>query len=298
MIKKNKNILRLIVLTLFFSCNIFAKDLGRKTVFITGGVTGIGGAIAQEFADAGWDVWVSTRNIGIGAPSNIHVISLDLTNQLSIRKAITEIHKASGRIDVVVNNAGYGLLGAVESLSIDQIKDEFEINLYGAMRVIQEILPIMRQQKSGHIINISSTSGIRAVPGLGAYAASKKALEAFSESIAAEVSIWNIKMSVIQPGTVKNSWISNCTFGNRHVDKKYNDLSDQLRKTLLERSFDGQKQTEIGKIVLDVAENSNPDFRYQVNQQGIDIASEVYVERSGNTMRSKMIDFAKKLFKP
>jgi NAD(P)-dependent dehydrogenase (short-subunit alcohol dehydrogenase family) len=296
-IKNTKYLLNILFFLCFFSCNIVvANDLGKKTVFITGGVNGIGGAIAKEFADDGWVVWVSAREKKKSLANNIRIVELDLKNQASVKKVISEIYKTTGRLDVVINNSGYGLLGAVESLSVDQIKDEFEVNLYGAVRVIQEALPIMRKQNGGHIINISSTSGIRAVPGLGAYAASKKALEAFSESIAAEVSVWNIKVSVIQPGTVNNSWISNCAFGEKDVDSKYGVLRDQLKKTLLERSFNGQKQPEIGKLVLDVAKNNDPDFRYQTNQQGVDIANEVYKERSGNAMKAKMIEFAHKLF--
>jgi NAD(P)-dependent dehydrogenase (short-subunit alcohol dehydrogenase family) len=180
-IKYAKCFLNVLFFLILFSCNIVAaNDLGKKTVLITGGANGIGGAIAREFANDGWMVWISTREKKVILPHNIHVVELNLKNQESVKNAMSKIYKTTGRLDVVINNSGYGLLGAVESVSVDQIKEEFEINLYGAVRVIQEALPVMRKQNGGHIINISSTSGIRAVPGLGAYAASKKALEAFS----------------------------------------------------------------------------------------------------------------------
>lgn len=284
------------IILVAFCLNAFA-EIDKKTVLITGGAKGIGKEISQIFDDRNWDVWVTSRYIEDKQfGKNIKFVQVDLTDDASVTAAINKIYKNSGRLDVVVNNAGYGLLGAGESATIEQIKNQFDVNFYGAIRVIQAVLPIMRQQRSGHIINVSSTSGVRAVPGLGFYAASKMALEGFSEALSAELSPWNIKVSIIQPATVNNTWVNNCVIGEKQIAEKYKNLSVNLRKTLLERTKTGQEQSEIGNIVVSVAENPNPNFRYQTSAQASDIAQDVYLEPSGNAMNGKMISFAKTLY--
>lgn len=299
----NKIVSKVSILFIFFviSLDVSALKSDIKTVVITGGTHGIGKEVALIFSHAGWDVWVTTRSqktaINKELGSNIKIISLDLTNDSDVRLAIDKIYKNSSRIDVLVNNAGYGLLGAGESLTLDQIKDQFEVNLYGSIRMIQAVLPIMRKQGNGHIINVSSTSGIRAVPGLGAYAASKMALEGFSEALIAELYPWNIHVSLIQPGTVKNDWVNNCVDGLNIVDNKYILLSTTLKNKLLQRAKNGQEQVEVGKLVLEAATSKNPHFRYQTSEQAIGIAKEIYVDPQGDLMKEKMIQFANTLYK-
>ena len=275
----NKIISKISILFIFFVISLDASALKKdiKTVVITGGTYGIGKEVALIFSHAGWNVWV--------------------TNDNDVRLAIDNIYKDSSRIDVLVNNAGYGLLGAGESLTLDQIKDQFDVNLYGSIRMIQSVLPIMRKQCSGRIINVSSTSGIRAVPGLGAYAASKMALEGFSEALIAELHPWNIHVSLIQPGTVKNDWVNNCVYGLNIVDDKYTTLSTTLKNTLVQRAKNGQEQVEVGKLVLEAATSEKPHFRYQTSDQAVGIAKEIYVDPQGDLMKEKMIEFAKTLYK-
>lgn len=289
-----------ISLTLVFFCtSSFAVTANTKTVLITGGTKGIGREIAQMFDSNGWDVWATTRDVETKTfGKNIKILQVDLTNDDSVKSAINQIYNKSHRLDVVVNNAAYGLLGAGESVTVEQIKNQFDINFYGAIRVIQASLPIMRQQKQGHIINISSTSGVRAVPGLGLYSASKMALEGFSEALAAELYPWDIKVSIIQPGTVNNTWVNNCEIGEKEPSEKYKTLSANLQKTLMERTKNGQDQSEIATLVVGIAETASPSFRYQTNAQSSNIAKDVYIDPTGNQMSSKMIHFAETLYKP
>ncbi len=299
----NKIVSKISILFIFFVISLDASALKKdiKTVVITGGTYGIGKEVALIFSHAGWNVWVTTRSqkeaMSNESDANIKVISLDLTNDNDVRLAIDKIYKDSSRIDVLVNNAGYGLLGTGESLTLDQIKDQFDVNLYGSIRMIQSVLPIMRKQYSGRIINVSSTSGIRAVPGLGAYAASKMALEGFSEALIAELHPWNIHVSLIQPGTVKNDWVNNCVYGLNIVDDKYTLLSTTLKNTLVQRAKNGQEQVEVGKLVLEAATSEKPHFRYQTSDQAVGIAKEIYVDPQGDFMKEKMIEFAKTLYK-
>lgn len=288
-------------LTIIFQDAFAANNKQNDTVLIIGGTKNIGKQIAIKFAEAGYKVWATSRDGKSEykddiAKYKINVLKLDVTNHANIKKIIRKIYNEDGKINVLVNNAGYGLLGAAEAVTIEQVKKQFEVNFYGPIQVIQEVLPIMRKQGSGHIINISSTSGIRAVPGLGMYAASKMALEGFSEALVAEVAPWNIKVSVIQPGTVKNNWINNCIEANINNIKEYNIMTTNLKNNLIQKATNGQNQTEIGQLVLDVAINKNPNFRYETNEQSKDVAKSVYLDPQGNIMRDKMIAFAKDLY--
>ncbi len=285
------------------SFSLFAIDVNNQnTVLIIGGAKNIGKEIATEFAKAGWDVWVTSRDVSEKyryeiSRYKIRALKLDITNHDQVKKIVDKVYKESGKINVLVNNAGYGLLGSSEAVTIDQIKKQFDVNFYGPVHVIQEVLPIMRQQGGGCIINISSTSAVRSVPGLGMYAASKMALEGFSEALAAEVAPWNIKVSVVQPATVKNNWIDHCVYGKKKTISEYKLLAINLDKTLRGRLEKGQEQSEVGKLVFNIVTTNEPHFRYQTGEQSISIAKEVYVDPAGDYMKNKMIELADGLYK-
>src|SRR5690606_32369841 len=128
------------------------------------------------FAQKGWQVWATDQSINdttFKAYPNVHVLKLDVTNEFDIQQVVDNILTEQPSIDVLINNAGYGLIGAQEAVSKEEIQRQFEVNVYGPVMLTQAVLPTMRENKKGHIINVSSTSGMRAIPGLGTYAASK-----------------------------------------------------------------------------------------------------------------------------
>ena len=188
--------LNLILAFLLVSTEIIAE---QKVVLISGATSGIGLATAKAFQEKGWKVWVGYRKYvpdELKHLENVSFCPLDVTDDRLVRAAIEAILKQDGRIDALINNAGYGLVGPEECVTLEEVQHLFDVNFFGAFRLIQAVLPTMRQQRSGHIINISSGVGIYSLPGLGLYSASKFALEGMSESLAATLSHWNIKVSM------------------------------------------------------------------------------------------------------
>ena len=161
----------------------------KKIWLITGVSRGLGKALAQAVLDKG-DVVIGTTRDGNAAlngnSDNLKLFKLELTNAVQIRQTVEAAYQLHGRLDVVVNNAGYGLLGAIEESSDEEIKRVFDVNFFGVVQVIKAVLPYLRQQRSGHIVNISSIAGLAPMAGSGLYAAAKCAVECVSQSLAQE----------------------------------------------------------------------------------------------------------------
>lgn len=183
-----------------------------KTVFITGASTGIGRAAAQYFVQRGWNVAATMRSPRkAGAWADIsHLITpyLDVTNRGSIEDAIEKTADLFGTIDVVVNNAGYGLTGPLEGISADQLEHQFQTNVFGLVAVMQAALPLMRRQNYGTFVNVSSIGGRVAFPFASAYHASKFAVEGLSESLRFELKRHNIRIKLVEPGGIKTDFIT------------------------------------------------------------------------------------------
>ena len=179
----------------------------NKVVFITGASSGIGIATAIKLANLGHTVYGSVRDLGdLKKYKDIMPVVLDMTNYKSLEKAVDTIIKAEGKIDVLFNNAGYGLYGIVEETSIDDAKKQFDVNLFGLARLTQLVLPHMRANGSGMIINTSSMGGRMYTP-LGAwYHATKYALEGWSDCLRLELKQFNIKVVIVEPGLIKTAW--------------------------------------------------------------------------------------------
>lgn len=181
--------------------------------FITGTSKGIGKALAEYALSQGYRVVATARKIETleeivkENPENVLPLTLDVTNKAAITSALNESIKRFGRIDVLVNNAGYGVFGPIEVLSEEEIRQQMETNFFAALFLTQAIIPIMRSQKAGSIVQISSLLGTMAFPGTGMYAASKFALEAISEALAQEVSSFGIKVLIVEPGAFRTQFI-------------------------------------------------------------------------------------------
>lgn len=195
-----------------------------KTVLITGCSSGIGEATATRLAAAGWDVWASARRTetldGLVA-AGCRAVRLDVTDEASMTSAVDTVLAESGRIDALVNNAGYSQSGAIESLDVDAVRRQFETNVFGLLRLTQLVLPAMRGQGSGRIVNIGSMGGKITFPGGGAYHASKYAVEALSDALRYEVSGFGVRVVLVEPGLITTNFDAAVAAGMPAADGPY-----------------------------------------------------------------------------
>ncbi|HEU5158012.1 MAG TPA: oxidoreductase [Streptosporangiaceae bacterium] len=182
-----------------------------KTWLITGASRGLGRAFARAALGRGDNVAATARDVSSlrdlrDEHPGLLALSLDVTDAEAVRDRVAEAEEHFGRLDIVVNNAGYGHFGAVEELTDAELRDQLETNVFGAHRVVRAVLPGMRERGGGHIIQVSSIGGVIAVPNMGAYHASKWALEALSESLAAEVARFGVHVTLVEPGGYATDW--------------------------------------------------------------------------------------------
>jgi NAD(P)-dependent dehydrogenase (short-subunit alcohol dehydrogenase family) len=177
---------------------------------ISGCSTGIGRVMAQYLLDAGHRVAVTARNVSSIADfksyPNALVTALDVTNEASIHACVAEVNEKWDGVDVLINNAGYGLMGALEELTTEQIRAQMETNFFGLVTLTQDVLPKMREQKRGYIVNVSSIAGLRGFNGMSLYNASKFAVNGLSEALAMELAPFGIHVSVVEPGPYRTNW--------------------------------------------------------------------------------------------
>jgi len=184
-----------------------------KVWFITGTSKGFGRIWAEAALERGDKVAATARNADSVADvaerygeENALPLALDVTDKQAVHDAVAKAREHFGRLDVVVNNAGYGLFGSIEEVSEEQARAQIETNLFGALWVTQAVLPILREQDSGHVIQVSSIGGVHAFPGIGLYHASKWGLEGFSQSLAGEVADLGVKVTLVEPGGFSTDW--------------------------------------------------------------------------------------------
>jgi NAD(P)-dependent dehydrogenase (short-subunit alcohol dehydrogenase family) len=180
-----------------------------KVVLITGCSTGIGRATAERLAKGGWTVYATARrpeSIEDLAAAGCRTLALDVTDEQSMTAAVRAVEDAEGAVGALVNNAGYSQSGAVESLSMDELRAQFETNVFGLVRLTQLVLPGMRERRWGRVVNISSIGGKLVFPGGGAYHATKHAVEALSDALRFEVKGFGIDVIVVEPGLIKTNF--------------------------------------------------------------------------------------------
>lgn len=191
----------------------------QKVWFVTGASQGIGLSMVKELLSSGYAVAATSRNIDllqqeVGAHDSFLPVSMDVKNEESVQAAITATVTRFGSIDVVVNNAGYGLLGALEELSDAEARTNFDVNVFGLLHVVRNAMPYLRAQKSGHIFNIASIAGFcGAFPGWGIYCATKFAVIGLSESLAAETKDFNVKVTAVLPGYFRTNFLNGGVIG-------------------------------------------------------------------------------------
>jgi len=212
-----------------------------KTFLITGVSSGFGRALAEAALSDGHRVVGTVRNDADqqkfeALGKNAHALILDVTDTKAIAPGVAGIEKTIGAIDVLVNNAGYGHEGILEESSIDDLRRQFEVNVFGAVAMIQAVLPFMRKRHAGHILNITSMGGIITLPGLSYYHGSKFALEGISESLGKEVKDLGIKVTAIEPGGFRTDWAGRSMVRAERSIGDYDAIIEPIRKRRLEMS--------------------------------------------------------------
>ena len=246
----------------------------EKVALVTGSSSGIGFETSLALAKSGYFVYATMRDTKKGSElldiakkenSKIEILYLDVDKQDSIENAVRKIEAEKGRIDVLVNNAGYGLFGCIEDISIDELKAQFETNFFGIVRMIQQVAPIMRKQNSGTIVNISSVAGRIGFPATPAYISSKFALEGLSESIRYEMSPFGIKTILIEPGVIKTNFFSSMKVTkNARSDSPYKDITNNVLKGVKMMSELGTDPKKVAITIVKAIAEDEPLPRYLV----------------------------------
>jgi len=246
-----------------------------RTVLITGCSSGIGRATAEAFLDEDWTVYATSRDtddIADLAEQGCETASLDVTVDADIERVLDRIDGDTGRVDCLVNNAGYGQYGPLEDIPVTRLRSQFDVNVYGPHRLTRAVLPMMRAQEEGTIVNVSSVVGRVAIPGSGAYSASKFALEAMSDALRAEVERFGVDVVLVEPGLVDTE------FNDRMADElddlpksgAYDwlyDTTEEFRTTLDSVPVSADPET-VATTIHDIACMSDPDARYPVGTGG------------------------------
>jgi len=254
----------------------------QKVAIVTGSSSGIGYATSLMLARKGFYTYASARNIDKSASLQsianaeslpLKLIQLDVTDDSSAKDALEKIVLERGRIDVLVNNAGYALFGAFEDLSLDEIKAQFETNFFGVIRVTQHVLPIMRKQGGGVIVNVSSINGLIAFPVISAYVSTKFAIEGLSESIAYELEPFGIKVILIEPGVIGSNFMKGSVLPKKALDPKspYSELVQKVSvKTNSQHEDKNATQPqEVANTIIQAISTEKPEFRYVVGNDAV-----------------------------
>lgn len=235
-----------------------------KVVLITGGSSGIGKAIGEFLFNKGFTVYGTSRNPEKYLDSIFPLIAVDVRDPSSIARAIEEIMTLSNQLDVVINNAGVGITGPVEETPTSEMRNNFETNFFGPIEVIKAVLPYMRKQKSGLILNITSIAGYMGLPYRGIYSASKGALELVSEALSIEVKSFGIHIVTIAPGEFATSIASNRYHSPIIEDSVYKIPYENTLGMMNDHMNSGDNPSDFAKEVYAIIEDKNPNLHYKI----------------------------------
>jgi NAD(P)-dependent dehydrogenase (short-subunit alcohol dehydrogenase family) len=245
----------------------------EKVALVTGSSSGIGLETALALARDGFHTFASMRDIKKSGELEhaakkenleIDIIELDVNDEDSIVSAIKKITSDNGRIDVLVNNAGYGQFGCTEDVSVSDFRKQFETNFFSIVKIIQEVSPIMRKQNSGIIVNISSVVGRMGLPGSSAYISTKFALEGLSECLRYELGQFGIKTTLIEPGVIKTNFFNSMKVPESKIDPKYKTLTDNILAGLKMMVEMGTAPSQVADVILKAIHDDEILPRYVV----------------------------------
>ena len=249
----------------------------QRVAIVTGSSSGIGLDTSITLAQNGFLTYATMRNLDKGSIIEtaaerekipIRVVELDVTDDRSVSDGIQRIISEIGKIDVLVNNAGYGLVGAFEDLSMEEIKSQYETNVFGLMRVTQKVLPIMRNQESGIIVNVSSGAGIFGYPGGSAYVSTKFAVEGLTESISYELESFGIKVVLIEPGFIRTNFANAMILAKKAQDPNspYSAMMQTIQSNSGEMAKNASPVDSVSSAILKAVTSTRPNLRYLVGK--------------------------------
>jgi len=244
----------------------------RRVVLITGASSGVGQSTARLLAQHGFKVFGTSRNpAAADAMAAVEMLPLDVRADDSVRGCVDAVVNRGGHLDVLINNAGYELAGALEELSSEEGRSQFETNFFGVVRMVDAVLPLMRRQKSGHIVNVGSLSGLAAIPFMGFYSASKFALEGYSEALRHEVKPFNIHVSLTEAGFLDTPMVKHRQLGANQI-ADYDPWRQRALHAIRAHEEKGPGPEVVAETLLRIVSSKSPRLRYLIGGQAKSIA--------------------------
>jgi short-subunit dehydrogenase len=233
----------------------------QAVALVTGASSGIGLATARTLVKAGYRVFGTTRRVSSKAHAGITMIACDVTDDASVSAAVASVIDQGGGIDLLVNNAGIGLIGAAEESSIAQSQALFDVNVFGVFRMTNAVLPIMRRQGQGRIINLSSILGLIPAPYAALYAASKHAIEGYSESLDHETRAFGVRVTLVEPGYTRTAFEQSTLAPDQPI-AVYGPVRDSMRQHAIKNNETGDTPDVVAEAILKAIASDNPKSRY------------------------------------
>lgn len=244
----------------------------QRVVLVTGASSGVGQSTARLLSQRGYKVFGTSRNpAGAELIPLVEMLSLDVRADDSVWSCVESVLTRGGGLDILINNAGHEVAGALEEISLDEARSQFETNFFGVVRMVNAVLPVMRRQRRGHIVNVSSLTGLSSIPFLGFYSASKFALEGYTEALRHEVKPFNIHVSMTEAGFLKTPMMNHRQVG-AHPLAEY----DQWRARALDAIHTHEEKSPgpeaVAETLLEIIGSQNPRLRYLIGTQARSIA--------------------------
>jgi len=263
----------------------------QKVVLITGASSGVGQSTARVLSQKGYKVFGTSRNIASAESiPDVEMLALDVRSDASVSACVTAVVNQAGRVDVLVNNAAYELAGALEEISLEEAKAQFETNFFGVVRMVTAVLPSMRRQRQGQIINVSSLSGVTSIPFMGVYSASKFAVEGYTEALRMEVKPFNIQVSLTEAGFLKTPMMDKRQTSAARVNE-YDPWRQRAFTAIRNQEEKGPGPQLVAEAILKIISSKTPRLHYLVGSQARFTSRLQWFLPEGAYERGKMSNF-------